>query len=67
MEPSHTEVCANCYQMLDKHRLVHRAFTCSKCGAIAVECRRCAEIAVERELSGISTCAKCNIEEETRD
>jgi ribosomal protein L37AE/L43A len=53
--------------MLDKHRLVHRAFTCSKCGAIAVECRRCAEIAVERELSGISTCAKCNIEEETRD
>lgn len=64
MEITDTEPCANCYQNVDQRNPAVRAFACSSCGAIALECLRCAQHASERRLSSIDLCAQCNLQEE---
>lgn len=64
MDITSVEYCANCYQSVDIYKRVHRAFSCAKCGALAVECGVCAEKCAELGLAGTNDCAQCNIQDE---
>jgi transcription elongation factor Elf1 len=59
-----TPACAGCCT----HRMprdVAREFTCAACGERAIECVRCACVAVALGSRPLTVCARCGLEEET--